>query len=127
MNTSLFVISILVVISLFTTTFTVTKVVSAHRSHKDKMRLTKQIMDNGKPAEAIVNFIRQTQSKLDDQPEVILDLTVTKDNGEVFHAAVKTFIPLILIPQFQKGKIIQVKYVEQEDQRKVAVEDAYLP
>ncbi|MDF2661186.1 MAG: hypothetical protein K0Q94_3977, partial [Paenibacillus sp.] len=45
-----------------------------------------------------------TNSRLDEQPVVLLDLTLTKENGEIVNAVIRTAIPVVHIPDFQKGK-----------------------
>ena len=90
-------------------------------------RRTKHILRTGKSASAIVNSIRQTASQINDQPEVYLNLTITTENGETFHKIIKTVIPVVNVPQFQQGRKIRVKYIEQAGEREVAVEGAYLP
>ncbi|MDN4605203.1 hypothetical protein P5G61_28530 [Paenibacillus sp. F6_3S_P_1C] len=94
---------------------------------KKKQQLRKNILMDGTPAEAIIHDIIQTSSSMDGRPGVRMDLTVTQVDGSTFPATVETFIPVTHISQFQKGNIINVRYIVDGNERKVEVEDAYVP
>ncbi|UPK46743.1 hypothetical protein [Paenibacillus pabuli] len=81
----------------------------------------------GIPAKAVIHEIVQTSSSMDKRPGVRLDLTVTQGDGRTFSSTVETYIPVTLIPQFQKGNVINVRYIADGNERKVEVEDAYVP
>jgi hypothetical protein len=94
-------------------------------SYQDSKEI-KQILKNGTPARAIVNSIQQTETKINDNPQVMIGVTVTKENGETFYSAFKTVIPVILFSQFSKGSMVKVKYMEDGNKRKVALEGSYI-
>jgi hypothetical protein len=96
-------------------------------SAKKKQQLRKNILMDGTPAEAIIHNIVQTSSSMDGRPGVRMDLTVTQVDGRTFPTIVETYIPVTHIPQFQKGSVIHVRYVANGNERKVEVEDAYMP
>ncbi|MCQ6561255.1 hypothetical protein [Paenibacillus mendelii] len=121
------IIVILVVCSLLTASWTVTKVVRGIRVHNERNLQRKAILADGTPAQAVINSIQQTNAQMDDQPEVLLDLTITKQDGEVVHTVVKTFIPIVHIPMFQKGCTIEVKYMMIDNEQKFEVVGTYLP
>lgn len=91
------------------------------------MSQRKAILASGASAEAVIHSIQQTNAQLDDQPEVLLDLTVTKQNGEVIRTELKTVIPIVHIPAFQKGNTIEVKYMTIDSEEKFEVVGAYVP
>ncbi|MDF2661015.1 MAG: hypothetical protein K0Q94_3806, partial [Paenibacillus sp.] len=68
-----------------------------------------------------------TNSRLDEQPVVLLDLTLTKENGEIVNAVIRTAIPVVHIPDFQKGNQIEVKYMVQDNQLLIEPVGSYLP
>lgn len=95
---------------------------------KDSVNTLKQdgdIVAIGTQAEAVVHSITQTNTTYNNNPQVILEMTVTKEDGETFTARVKTVIPVVNIPQYQPGSTITVKYVEENGERRVAVLGAY--
>lgn len=96
-------------------------------SAKKKQQLQKNILMDGTPAEAIIHNIVQTSSSMDGRPGVRLDLTVTQVDGRTFPSIVETYIPVTHIAQFQKGNVINVRYIVDGNERKVEVEDAYMP
>lgn len=121
------IVVIIVIVALLTSSITITQVVQNVRAGKKEISQRKTILENGSPAQATINSIRQTNAQLDDQPEVLLDLTVVKSDGEVFHTVVRTVIPIISVPSFQKGSVIEVRYITVNNELKVEVEGAYFP
>ncbi|MFE0558743.1 hypothetical protein ACFW1P_22760 [Paenibacillus sp. NPDC058910] len=85
------------------------------------------ILTGGMSAQAKINSIQQTNVQVDNQPEVLLDLSVTKPNGETIHTVVRTVIPIVNIPAFQKGNIIEVKHMTIDNELKFEVVGAYVP
>ncbi|MDK8190971.1 hypothetical protein QP794_12825 [Paenibacillus sp. UMB7766-LJ446] len=96
-------------------------------SAKKKQQLRKNILMDGTPAEAIIHDIIQTSSSMDGRPGVRMELTVTQVDGSTFPATVETFIPVTHIAHFQKGNVINVRYIIDGIEPKVEVEDAYIP
>ncbi|WP_229106553.1 hypothetical protein [Paenibacillus sp. 1001270B_150601_E10] len=121
------VILVIVIFSLCTASLTITFVIKGLRTRSNKLSQRKAILMNGTSAQATINAIQQTNSQLDDQPGVLLDLTVTKQDGEVVHTVVETFIPIIHIPSFQKGETIEVKYLTIDNALTFEVVGAYVP
>ena len=114
-------------ISLITGLMVVLVVFTTLRAKRSTMQGRTQILMEGIPAKAFIHAVHSTTSSMDGQPGVTLELTVTQQDGRTFPAMIKTFIPIIHIPQFQKGKEIDVKYLEVGDERRVEVVGAYVP
>ncbi|NMI03758.1 hypothetical protein HF638_07200 [Paenibacillus sp. SZ31] len=127
MTVTLITFVAVIVFMLITGTITTIMVFKLQRSNKEKHHLRKSILMDGIPAEAIIHDIVQTSSSRDGRPGVRLDLTVTQVDGRTFPTIVETYIPITHIPHFQKGNIINVKYITMGNERKVEVEDAYVP
>ncbi|MCS7459353.1 hypothetical protein N0M98_04305 [Paenibacillus doosanensis] len=126
MNTATLVI-IIVGFSLLTTAITLFTVFLTLRNARGERQKKKDILANGISASAIIRSIEQTSSQLDDQPIVLLSLTVTRENGDTFDTVIKTAIPIISIPQFQPGRTIEVKYITEEGRLLVEAVGAYIP
>jgi cell division protein FtsX len=125
------VITVILVLSitltLFTTTFIIVILVKQLRARNKRNLQRKTILAGGMSAQAKINSIQQTNVQVDNQPEVLLDLSVTKPNGEIIHTVVKTVIPIVNIPAFQKGNIIEVKHMTIDNELKFEVVGAYVP
>ncbi|MFE5321138.1 hypothetical protein ACFQ88_20755 [Paenibacillus sp. NPDC056579] len=121
------IIWIIVIFSLCTTLLTIIMLVRGLRDRREQNLQRKAILEGGISAQAVINSIQQTNVQVDDQPEVLLDLTVTLQNDTILHTVVKTVIPIIHIPAFQKGNVIEVKYMTINNEQKFEVVDAYLP
>ncbi|WP_410770299.1 hypothetical protein [Fontibacillus sp. BL9] len=124
MNTLIWIIGIF---SLLTTSVTIILVVKTIGTQKKRFSERKEILAEGTPAQAVINSIQQTNAQLDDQPEVLLELTVTKPDGEVVHTVVRTVIQIVNIPAFQKGKVVEVRYKTIGNEQKFEVVGAYIP
>lgn len=120
-------IGIIVVCSLLTASVTIAMVVRKVRTQHQKQSQRKAVLAGGTSTQAVINSIQQTNAQLDDQPEVLLDLTVTKPDGEVIHTVVRTVIPIVHIPTFQKGNVVEVKYMTIDNEQKFEVVGAYVP
>ena len=121
------IIVIIAIFSLLTTSITFAIVFKGLRAHKKRNLQRKAILAGGTSAQAVINSIQQTNAQVDDQPEVLLDLTVTKQDGEIIHTVVKTVIQIVNIPAFQKGCVIEVKYMTIDNEQKFEVVGAYVP
>ncbi|MFF2889341.1 hypothetical protein [Paenibacillus sp. NPDC057967] len=117
----------LAVMSLITATITIVLVVKLVRSNSQRYKQKKMILAEGTTAQAVIKSIQQTNAQVDNQPEVLLHLEVTKPDGEVVHTEVKAVIPIISIPSFQKGSVIEVKFMMIGQERRYEVVGAYLP
>ncbi|GIP51236.1 MULTISPECIES: hypothetical protein [Paenibacillus] len=124
MNKIIWIIGIFSFITMVVTIILVTKTIGTQRKRFSER---KEILAEGTTAQAVINSIRQTNRTVGDQPEVLLDLTVTKPDGEVVHTVLKTVIQIVNIPAFQKGKVVEVKYKTIGNEQKFEVVDAYLP
>jgi hypothetical protein len=120
-------IVIIVIFSLITPTIFITKFAKELRAHNKRNVQRKTILASGTPAQAQINSIQQTNVEVENQPEVLLDLSVTKLNGETIHTVVRTVIPIVNIPAFQKGNIIEVKHMTIDNELKFEVVGAYVP
>ncbi|RJX37128.1 hypothetical protein D3P09_24785 [Paenibacillus pinisoli] len=117
----------LTVMSLITATIVIVIVVRMLRSRGQRFKQQKMILAEGTMAQAVIQSIHQTNAQLDDQPEVLLSLAVSEPEGNVVPAEVKTVIPIISIPAFQKGNTIEVKYMTIGGERRYEVVGAYVP
>ncbi|WP_103104989.1 hypothetical protein [Brevibacillus reuszeri] len=121
------IIVVIVICSLLSASLTLTFVFRTLRTQKQKQSQRRTILTEGTSAQAVINSIQQTNVRIDDNPEVLLDLTVTKQDGLVLHTVVKTVIPIVHIPAFQKGNTVEVKYMTIDDEQKFEVVGAYVP
>lgn len=126
MNT-LTIIVIIVIFSSITAAVTIAFVVMTLGANKKRYTQRKTILEQGTSAQAVINSIQQTPAQMDNQPEVLLDLTVTMPDDKVISTVVKTFIPIINIPAFQKGNVIEVKVMTIDNEQKFEVVGSYLP
>ncbi|MEK5233993.1 hypothetical protein MHB42_20105 [Lysinibacillus sp. FSL K6-0232] len=122
-----YIIIILVICSLISGAFIITSVVKQINASKQVFQQQKEILDEGTPAKAVVNAIEHTNAMIGNHPKVVLDLTVTLPNGEMTNTIIKTAIPIVHIPSFQKGEVIDVKYKTVNGQLKFEVVDSYSP
>lgn len=118
---------VIVVFGLTTGLILVLNVTKRLRTGQEKMENKKEILKFGMPAEAIIQDIAETSSSMDGRPGVRLDLLVTQEDGQTFQTILKTYIPIIHVPKFQRGSVIDVKYIEDGAVKKVEVVDAYIP
>lgn len=121
------IVMIIIIFSLLTASLTVTFAIRTVTRQRKGLSQRKTILTNGTSAQAVIHSIQQTNAQLDNQPEVLLDLTVTKPDGESLHTVVKTFIPIVNIPSFQKGCVVEVKYMTIAGEPKFEVVGAYVP
>ncbi|CAH0119715.1 MULTISPECIES: hypothetical protein [unclassified Paenibacillus] len=121
------IMAILIICSLLTASLTIAFMVKGMRARKKAYLQRKAILAGGASAQAVINSIRQTNVQIDNQPEVMLDLTVTKQDGEVIHTVVKTVIPIVNIPAFQKGNIVEVKHMTIDNEQRFEVVGSYMP
>ncbi|MGC5771977.1 hypothetical protein [Paenibacillus pabuli] len=127
MTITLITIVAIIGFGLITGTITTIMAFKLLRNNQQKQHLRKNILMEGTPAEAVIHDIVQTSSSMDGRPGVRLDLTVTQVDGRTFPSIVETYIPVTHIPHFQKGNNIKVRYIVDGNERKVEVEDAYVP
>ena len=82
----------------------------------------RQVLAHGEAAPAVILKSWQTGTVMNDiNPQIGLQLEVRPVNHPAFQAETKMFIPMMQIPQFQPGAVVQVKY-DPNDTRKVAVD-----
>lgn len=125
--TTLIIGIVIVVFGLTTGLILVLKVTKRMRTGQEKSQIKKEILKFGTPAVAIIQDIAETSSSMDGRPGVRLDLLVTQEDGQTFQTIVKTYIPIIHVPKFQRGSEIDVRYIEDGAVKKVEVVDAYIP
>lgn len=113
-------------ISLITTIALVVVIIRMIGGKRKTMNQRKLILSTGIPATALIQSIEQTNSTMGDQPGVIMEISFTKQDGEQATAVIHTFIPMLMIPNFQKGSTIPIKYLEGNPVLAEAV-DAYIP
>ncbi len=80
------------------------------------------VLAHGEAAEAVILKAWQTGTVMNEvNPQIGLLLEVRPANRPAYQAETKMFIPMIQIPQFQPGAVLQVKY-DPKDPSKVAVD-----
>ncbi|WP_258875382.1 hypothetical protein [Paenibacillus sp. VMFN-D1] len=121
------IVMIIIIFSLLTASLTITFAIRTVSRQRKGLSQRKTILTNGTSAQAVIHSIQQTNAQLGNQPEVLLDLTVTMPDGEFHHTIVKTFIPIVNIPSFQKGCVVEVKYMTIAGEPKFEVVGAYVP
>jgi len=121
------IVMIIIIFSLLTASLTITIAIRTVTRQRKGLSQRKAILTNGTSAQAVIHSIQQTNAQLNNQPEVLLDLTVTMPDGESHHTIVKTFIPIVNIPSFQKGCVVEVKYMTIAGEPKFEVVGAYVP
>jgi hypothetical protein len=82
----------------------------------------REVLAHGEAAPAVILKSWQTGTVMNDiNPQIGLLLDVRPANRPAFQAETKMFIPMMQVPQFQPGAVVQVKY-DPNDPRKVAVD-----
>lgn len=81
-----------------------------------------QLLKNGVPARAEIVSIEPTGNWYNNQPQVDVHLEVTPEEGESFEATATMIINPVYMPQFQPGKMVQVRY-DAEDRTNIAIEE----
>ncbi|WP_225999133.1 hypothetical protein [Paenibacillus sp. BJ-4] len=76
---------------------------------------------NGVPGVGIVTSVQQTGTYVNNQPQVKLGLTVTKQGEDKYDTVLTTIIPLTSMAQFQPGAIIPL-VVSEKDKMKVGLD-----
>ena len=75
-------------------------------------------LPDGRPAEAtITRMVGMHEMTSDDNPKVEFHLEVRPAFGEPYSAVIRGAVPLILLPQFQPGKIFSMRYDADDPQR----------
>jgi hypothetical protein len=83
------------------------------------------ILEGGVPAQARILSVEMGDAKLtrkgvDERWLVVLDLEVRPADGPTFAARAEHFVPLLEIPRFQAGEVVDVRY-DPQDRTKVVV------
>jgi hypothetical protein len=79
------------------------------------------ILKNGTPAQATILKVWETGTCLNNQPQLGFNLEVRPPSGAPYQAQAKGIIPMVNIPQFQPGAIVNVK-ISPTDPSKVALD-----
>ncbi|GAA0379919.1 hypothetical protein [Bacillus horti] len=124
---SLTIVVIAILFILLVTVALIAGVIKSIEGNNQKYVQSKEVLEKGTSAQATINSIEQTNVRVDEQPQILLDLTVTKKDGELHHMIHKTIIPIAKIPEFQKGNIVEVKYLTIDNKQKFEVVGAYIP
>lgn len=107
---------------------TVPLIMNALKMMKDSVSSIHQDADLiaiGIEAQAVIQAVTETNTTYNNNPQVILDMRVIKEDGDSFNTRIKTVIPEINLPQYQAGKKVTVRYVEENGEKRVAVLGAY--
>ncbi|MFB5268647.1 hypothetical protein ACE41H_17940 [Paenibacillus enshidis] len=126
MNSTTFII-LLIIFGLITGSITLIVVLKSLRTNLKAQQSRQEILADGTQAKALIHSVQQTSSTMDGRPGIQLDLTVTQEDGQTFRTTVETFISVVDIPQYQNGAVIDVRYKMIGNERKVEVENAYIP
>lgn len=73
-------------------------------------RRNARILREGVPAKARVTKIVPTGNYHNEQPEVLISLEVTPNEGEPFASKVETYMSPVYLPRFQPGFIVDVRF-----------------
>jgi len=81
-----------------------------------------RILQGGVPAKARILSTEMGDAKLtvggaDERWLVILELEVQPEDGPPFEEKVEHFVPLLQIPKFQAGEVVEVRYDPQDNTR----------
>jgi hypothetical protein len=74
-----------------------------------KVGENKALMTSGELAQAQVMQIRETGTSLNNQPEIVLALTVQRQGQPPYQAQAQTFISQLHFPRIQPGSIVPVR------------------
>jgi hypothetical protein len=74
-----------------------------------KVNQNKALMATGELAQAQVMQIRETGTSLNNQPEIVLALTVQRQGQPPYQAQAQTFISQLYFPRIQPGAIVPVR------------------
>ncbi len=85
------------------------------------LRPDPMITKNGIPAQATIQQVWQTNTYVNNNPQIGMQLEVRPPNGVPYQAQIKAIIPLVNIPQFQPGAVVPVK-IHPTDPSKVALD-----
>ncbi len=73
-------------------------------------RRAKDLLATGLRAPATVECIRQTNTFVNENPEVVLELQVRPVGSEGFPVNLRTVVPLVRVPRVQPGCVVTVAY-----------------
>ncbi|MFB5676406.1 hypothetical protein ACE3NQ_08390 [Paenibacillus terreus] len=121
------IITLLIIFGLTTGLITLIVALKSVRTHLKAQQSRKEILADGIKAKALIHSVQQTSSTMGGRPGIQLDLTVTQEDGQTFRTTVETFISVVDIPHYQNGAVIDVRYKMIGNERKVEVENAYIP
>ena len=83
------------------------------------------VLEGGQPAQAVILSIQMGGRKLtyqgvDERWLAVLELKVQPSDGPAFEAKAEHYVPVLEIPRFQPGAVVDVRY-DPQDKTKVAV------
>ncbi|MFM9279291.1 hypothetical protein [Paenibacillus jiagnxiensis] len=121
------IITLLIIFGLTTGLITLIVALKSLRTNLKAQQSRKEILADGTRAKALIHSVQQTSSTMGGRPGIQLDLTVTQEDGQTFRTTVETYISVVNIPKYQNGAVIDVRYKMIGNERKVEVENAYIP
>ncbi|WP_010268764.1 hypothetical protein [Paenibacillus senegalensis] len=122
---NLYIFGVITLVILVGTLPLIIKSVKLMKDSLSTMQQDADLMAIGTEAEAVVQAVTETNTTYNQNPQVILDLKVFKENGETFTTRVKTIVPTVNLPQYKAGSKVMVRYVEENGEKRVAVLGAY--
>ena len=96
------------------------------KEKQGQKRQRQTILAEGIAASAVIQSTRMTDSSMDQQPGVILEVSFVKAGGEPAEAVIDTYIPVVRVPAFQPGETIEIRYID-GDPIQAEVVEAYIP
>lgn len=112
---------LLAILGVFALVIIIGSLFFAARKYFRQLVQTKDLLQNGELAEALVLELIGTGSSVNHDPQVILHLEVYPPERNPYQAEVKFYVSRLKVSQVQPGNRVAVK-IDRQDASKVAVE-----
>ncbi len=76
----------------------------------DSAQMRSRLLATGAPGVGRVLGVRDTGTRINYQPQVVIDLEVRSSQGQVFNAQCTTVLSPVVIPQVQPGRTVPVRF-----------------
>ncbi len=84
------------------------------------MREQSRILEHGQSAEARILALKDTGTRINENPLVDISVEVRPSNSPAFTAQIRQTISIVNLPSYQPGSIVNVKFVPGTDQVAIA-------
>lgn len=84
------------------------------------MREQSRILEHGQAAEARILALKDTGTRINENPLIDISMEVRPYNAPAFTAQIRQTISVVHLPSFQPGNIVDVKFVPGTDQVVIA-------